>query len=257
MKNLLRNAANGLLAPLGFKLSRTVAADNQRHLQHAMPTCEDRLAHAHSIGFNAKCIIDAGAFRGDWTRKVSQIFTDAEFLVLEPNPHIQSQLKETLATLQDRVTIVQKAVAHEVSSMSFHIWGDPKQATSASLHSHVRGDSETTVSVEVDTIDRLITEYELNPQLIKLDLQGAELKALAGSIAALKTTELFIVEFGCLQAYVDRTTPRQLMDVFYDNDYCLYDIVDCHYRPYDGALTGGDFFFVKNSSALKSHVDYE
>ena len=43
----------------------------------------------------------------------------------------------------------------------------------------------------------------------------------------------------------------------FDNDYCLYDLVDCHYRPYDGALTGGDFIFVKNSSALRAYKGWE
>jgi len=36
----------------------------------------------------------------------------------------------------------------------------------------------------------------------------------------------------------------------------LYDIIDLIYRPYDNALTGGDFFFVKNDSNLKSHKGY-
>ena len=43
----------------------------------------------------------------------------------------------------------------------------------------------------------------------------------------------------------------------YDHDYCLYDIIDLHDRPYDGALTGGDFFFVKNSSPLRRYKAWE
>jgi len=78
------------------------------------------------------------------------------------------------------------------------------------------------------------------------------LPALRGATQALRTAEMVVVEFGCLAAYHDRTTPRQIMDVLYDMDYCLYDIVDCHYRPYDRALTGGDFIFVKTSRPLKS-----
>jgi len=66
-----------------------------------------------------------------------------------------------------------------------------------------------------------------------------------------------MIEFGCLEAYADRTTPDDLLELMYQNDYCLYDIVDCHYRPYDGALTGGDFFFVKNSSVLRKHKGWD
>ena len=66
-----------------------------------------------------------------------------------------------------------------------------------------------------------------------------------------------IIEFGCLEAYIGRTTPRDILEIMYENDYCLYDIVDCHYRPYDGALTGGDFFFVKNDGVLKKYKGWE
>ncbi len=70
------------------------------------------------------------------------------------------------------------------------------------------------------------------------------------------STEAFIIEFGCLPAYEDRTTPNDLFKIMYANNYCLYDIIDLIYRPYDNALTGGDFFFVKNDSDLKSHKGY-
>lgn len=257
MKQIIKSAANAVLSPLQLKLVRKDADQQGVNLQDSMPTCDQRLAHAKSIGFAPTQIIDAGAFMGTWTTDVGKVFPQASFLVIEPNPHIQSQLSENLADCKDRVQIIPKAVADEVSTMPFHIWGDPNEATSASLQAHIRGEAEHTVDVAVDTIDRLMAEHQWSPQLIKLDLQGAELKALRGCTDALKTAEMFVVEFGCLQAYIDRTTPRQLMEIFYDNDYCLYDIVDCHYRPYDGALTGGDFFFVKNSSALKSHANWD
>lgn len=67
---------------------------------------------------------------------------------------------------------------------------------------------------------------------------------------------MFIIEFGVLEAYINRATPRQLLDIMIDNNYCLYDVVDLIYRPYDDALTGGDFFFVKNSSVLSRYKGY-
>jgi len=46
------------------------------------------------------------------------------------------------------------------------------------------------------------------------------------------------------------------MDIMYDNGFYLYDIVDLRYRPCDGALAGGDFFFIKASSKLRARKDY-
>ena len=71
----------------------------------------------------------------------------------------------------------------------------------------------------------------------------------------LEKTEAIIIEFGCLEAYIDRTTPNDVMGVMYQNNYALYDIIDLIYRPYDNALTGGDFIFVKNDSPIQTWDD--
>jgi len=244
------------LARLGLELVRKSPEKSDARIGHSMPDCHGRLRHAKFLGFEPLHIVDAGAFSGDWSCKTHQIFPEACFLVIEPNPMICPRLEEQIAGLSDKVIYEAKAVGADEGMLDFHIWGDPMEATSASLHRHVQGAPDRTISVPVTTLDSLAAQHRLSPDLVKLDLQGAELQALHGAIQILPKAEMFVVEFGCLDAYLDRTTPRQLMDFFYDHGYCLYDIVDCHYRPYDGALTGGDFFFVNNSSPLRSHSDY-
>ena len=256
MKKVIKRCLNSFLSPLNLQLVKKQKTD-QSNYHHSMPSCEQRLKHAKDIGFNPQQVVDAGAYIGGWTKMAASIFPESKFLVIEPNPHVKGTLEHTLRDLKDRTKIVEKAVADEPGTLPFNIWGDPKDATSASLQNHVKGNPENTVSVEVDTIDSLLREYRMQPGLVKLDLQGAEHRALSGAEETLKSVEMFIVEFGCLEAYVDRTTPQQLMKIFYDNDYCLYDLVDCHYRPYDGALTGGDFFFIKNHSPLRKYKGWD
>ena len=48
---------------------------------------------------------------------------------------------------------------------------------------------------------------------------------------------MMMIEFGCLEAYVGRTTPRDLIDIMFDHDYCLYDLVDC---PLPAVRPGAD-----------------
>jgi FkbM family methyltransferase len=256
MKRIAKDVLNTLFSPLGLELVRkgTSAASNYHH---SMPDCGQRLAHAKSIGFNPKCVVDAGAYTGGWTEMAAALFPQAEFLVVEPNPHVQKLLSGALEKIQTQTTLIEKALASKPGTMQFNIWGDPLQATSASLQSHVKGGAKTKVDVAVDTLGNLLREQGARADLVKLDLQGAEYRALLGAEQTLKSAEMFVVEFGCLEAYIDRTTPRQLMDIFYDNNFCLYDVVDCHYRPYDGALTGGDFFFVKNDSPLREHKGWD
>ena len=43
------------------------------------------------------------------------------------------------------------------------------------------------------------------------------------------------------------------MDIMYDNDYCMYDVVYLMKRSYDQALGCGDFFFLKKNSMLRKY----
>lgn len=250
MKRKLVNFANQWLAPFGIEIIRK---DNSVNL---MPTWEDRLRHAQSIGFSPKQMIDAGAFRGFWTKSTSKIFPGSQIVTIEPNPHIETELRKTMSDITPHPIIVQRGVGETPGQFQFNIWGDPKTATSASMQSHIQGEASIQVDIQVDTLDNIAKEYNIEPDLVKLDLQGSELKALKGATSLLQKVEMFMVEFGCLEAYLDRATPRDILNIFFDNDYCLYDIVDLHYRPYDGALTGGDFIFIKNSSPLRAYKNW-
>lgn len=256
---MVRNAALTLVN----KLARCLGAEQlnpniaQTGRDSSMPRWDERVLHAKKLGFNVTSCLDVGAFAGTWTKTMVDIFPGCNVIAIEPNPHIQEELKRNLSIITPPPRILQLAVAEKPGQMNFNIWGDPLCASSASLQDHVRGDAENRVTVQVDTLDNIVAKYNIAPELVKLDLQGAEIRALSGATSLLKSTEMFLVEFGCLNAYVDRATPRQLLDLFYDNDYCLYDIVECHYRPYDGALTGGDFIFVKNTSQLRSYKNWD
>jgi FkbM family methyltransferase len=225
-------------------------------------TCEDRLKHMGGLGFNPGIIYDCGAFIGKWAAGASAIFPGAHFVLLEPNPQVHDQIRANTASIKERVQIVAAAVSDQTGRGTLNLWDNPRHKNpvtalaASSLLSHVQGKPTKEVEVRVTTIDTIVAETGKPPDLLKLDLQGGERKALLGAVKTLDGVELCVVEFGCLEAYIERTTPRDLMDLMYDHGFCLYDIVDLRYRPHDGALAGGDFFFIKRGSKLRAHKDY-
>ena len=222
----------------------------------------ERLIHIKRLGFDPKVIFDCGAFVGKWTLRVSQIFPKAFFVLIEPNENIINRTKATVESIHSRNLVLTVAVGEKIGKRYLNIWEDPNlkkpivSLEGASLLSHVRGKPTSRISVKIKTIDSIASSYNLTPDLIKLDLQGNEIAALIGAKSLFGRTEVFIIEFGCLDAYINRTTPRDLITIMYDNNYCLYDIVDLIYRPYDKALAGGDFFFIKKNSLLRNHLDF-
>jgi FkbM family methyltransferase len=218
-----------------------------------MPTWEERLAHAKALGFSPRVIFDGGAFRGEWAREAARMFPGARLVLIEPNPFAREQIGRTIGKLQPAPTVLPFALGDSPGKAKLKLWGEEASDAGASLLDHVVGEPGRVFEVAVETLDAVSRQTSLLPDLVKLDLQGGELSALKGATRVLGHAEFMMVEFGCLEAYIGRSTPRDLLELMYANDYCLYDVVDLHYRPYDGALTGGDFFFVKNSSPLRRH----
>lgn len=223
----------------------------------AKPSWKERMQLAKEIGLSPKVVFDGGAFWGLWAREIAKIFPGIQLVLLEPNPFVLEILENNVSDILPKPIIMDVALGESEGKATLKMWHDEKSDVGASLLDHVRGQARREVPVKVDTLDNICKELSLVPDLLKLDLQGGELLALKGGSEVLRDAEFAIIEFGCLEAYEGRATPRDIIEIMYDNNYCLYDIVDCGYRPYDGALRGGDFFFVKNSSVLRGYKGFE
>lgn len=217
-----------------------------------------RLGNMKTAGFSPRVIFDGGANTGNWTKAVSRLFPEAEYILIEPVPDVSEKIKINLKDLKINYRIIKKALGSSKGEVDLNIWDNSgPDLQSSSVCGHISGEPTRKIKAEMTSLDLISEDTGLNPDLIKIDLQGYELEALNGSKKLLQNTELFIIEFGCLEAYLNRTSVRCLIDLMYDNDYTLYDIVDLNYRPYDNALTGGDFFFIKNSSKLRSYKGWK
>jgi FkbM family methyltransferase len=222
-----------------------------------------RLENMKKIGFDPRWIVDGGALMGKWTKEVHQLYPEANFIVVEPNPEVKDSIRDALSHINSsQINLFQVALGENDAELELNVWADARHSNSttqlaaSSLKSHVQGPGSRKHKVKVKSIDDLVAENNLGCDLLKLDLQGAEKEALNGAKECLKKAEVVVCEFGLLEAYVDRTTPYDLIAILNEYDFTLYDIVDLRYRPYDGAMAGGDFIFVKKGSKLKAYKDY-
>lgn len=257
VKNVINKIVKRSFNAVGLDLMRSGEAQRSSHRKGNERTWRERLQHAAKLGFSPRTILDGGAFRGLWSREVAGLFPGAQIVLVEPNPFVQELIKTNISHILPSPILLNVALGESQKRASFNIWRDVDADQGASLLDHVVGQANRVVEVNVDTLDNIARRLSFMPDLIKLDLQGGELAALKGGTEVLQHAEFAVVEFGCLDAYIKRATPRELLDIMYDNNFCLYDIVSCADRPYDGALTGGDFFFVKSSSILRSYKGWE
>jgi FkbM family methyltransferase len=123
---------------------------------------------------------DLGANHGIYTCLAGLSFEAGQVISFEPNPKTCEALKKNIALnqLQTDVTVFQSAVADKPGKADFFI---DKNSTGSSL-SESRQQSDTkAIEVDVVALDSLVTAESLPiPDVIKIDVEGAELQALKG-----------------------------------------------------------------------------
>ncbi len=144
----------------------------------------------------APVIIDAGAHIGISTLYFAKIFPTAQILAIEPNPITRDLLEKNVWNnrLEDRVTILPFALSNQTGTTPLYHLPDKQWQLNANLTPQAwNGDKLTeTHEVETITLSSLITQPV---DLIKLDIEGAELLILKESRETLYLVQQLWVEF--------------------------------------------------------------
>lgn len=196
-------------------------------------------------GLEIKTAVDAGAAEGWFARELREIYPGVQVLCIEPREGAQPALR-ALATEMPGVTVAQTLVGDKEGTVDFY-----EHAEQSSMLADARGDMGKKVTHPVDTIDHLIAKFRLPPpDLLKLDLQGAELMALAGASEAMRTAQAVMLEASFIPIYQGQPIFAEVVAFLHERQFRLYDIFALWHRPLDGALAQGDFLFLKEGHTL-------
>lgn len=213
---------------------------------------EDRLRNLAKAGFRPAKIIDAGAHRGDWTRVAKTVFPEAEILMIEPLPECREELRQIESLFRD-VHLRPALLAATAGTARFCIEG---------TNSRVLYPGETTpvgarvVESPAETLwDAARHGGFAGCDLLKMDLQGHELEALAGAGPIFGGSEVIFMEVSWIRI---GNVPllNEVLGQMAEKNYVPYDVMNLNYRPRDRALWQSDFVFVKKSSSLLASRDW-
>ena len=140
-------------------------------------------------------VLDVGANVGAYTLMFATwVGETGRVFAFEPAPDACAGLRThvTLNDFDDRVTIVEAAMAADVGEAAFAVHASGG-ASSLALASVEKG---TRIQVATETIDHICKTHSLLPAVIKIDVEGAELDVLKGGRNTLALPGLHVfVEF--------------------------------------------------------------
>jgi FkbM family methyltransferase len=195
-------------------------------------------------------IIDAGASNGRISRRLLQKFPQAHAYAFEPNPFYTETLKQyakddarfhpQFLALSDREGTATLHVTESPGNTSLLVAGNRSRQMESGAASRTKEEQ-----VELVTIDQW-AQRNADPaiQLMKFDIQAAELKALRGAARVLCSSTLLVYTEIWFNPVYEEGALYSEIDLFLrECGFTLYDIFKPNYSP-NGLLMWGNAIFL-------------
>lgn len=182
---------------------------------------EKSLSRLAQTGVKIDTAIDVGANVGQWFWEFRKHFPDAEVLSVEANPENLPALLELNANALNSCLY-----KHEGEVLEFFLpdkaitdcnTGASLYKENGSIYAHPRK-----VRLETKTLDGLGRDFDL----IKLDVQGAELDILKGGIKTLSRAKVVQIELSLLKYNRDAPLLAEVVSFLHSHGFNAFDITE-------------------------------
>ena len=208
MLTSLRSLAKRILGPtLAAKFRRKPEASHTNDFYDSLSfQVMQRCLNTDSIS------IDVGCHEGLVLRSMLRLSPDGRFYAFEPLPHLFEDLKTRFPSTQ--ITFSDLALSNETGIVSFNHVVSNTSYSGLRKRTYDRPDeTDCTISVRTDRLDNVIPQGD-HIDLIKIDVEGAELQVLQGAVATIKRCRpIVIFEHGLGAADSYGTRPGQIHDL--------------------------------------------
>jgi FkbM family methyltransferase len=211
-------------------------------------TERDPFSDARQFTSEARVVFDVGAYVGDMAVRLREIFPEAVVYAFEPHP-------DSFETLRSRsvegIVPVHAAVAEASGEATLNLRRLPYTSSllptpPSALRYYPEEDREAgTIRVSLVTLDEFADGKW--PAVIKLDIQGAELRALQGAEKCLAHTKAIVTEVQFVPLYEGACLYHELASFLSERHFGLYRLYNLHFGG-DGQLVYGDALFIQDAS---------
>ncbi len=144
------------------------------------------------LSASASCVLDVGANTGTFAFTAKALNPKARVYAFEPLVRVAKRIEHNCRVSGLDVTVVQTAVAESTGEALIHDPGGAN-AYSASLDADFLDGRTTAYPVPLTSLDAFCDANSLQPDLIKIDVEGAEGKVILGASRVLSRGTTWIL----------------------------------------------------------------
>jgi FkbM family methyltransferase len=209
---------------------------------------QQRLCHFRNLGFYPKVIYDIGACQGKWTEETESVFPDSAYYLFEANE------KHTHLLKKQRHPFFIVLLGDQEKPSTFYATKIKEFGTGDSIlreNSDVYSDKNCQeIVLQMTTLSAMVQKHQLpKPDLIKIDVQGAEKLVIQGGLDIVSSAEAMILESQISQYNQGAPLAAELIRFMDSLSFQIVDVVEAAYSQ-QGDLIHLDFLFLKKNSRI-------
>ena len=200
------------------------------------------------------CIFDVGAHYGETALIYKEVFSDARIYSFEPfGESVEKFLENTKSYPQ--IKLFRSAFSNRSGESIFY--SNSSDATNSLLNSNRTNswiDKDTrnnsAITVQTDTIDNFCEHNKIDHiDILKLDVQGAELLVLEGAERMLSSNKIDMIfsEVEFIEIYENQALFHNVTGFLAKYGYKLFGLYEMHCLE-NGQIAWGDAIYLKNNT---------
>lgn len=202
-----------------------------------MPEYVINRLHAMSkiLNFTPKNILDIGAYKGFWSEDIKKVYPNSNIFMIEGDSERQEDLKKTgmpfqIALLSD----MEKDVVFHRTASRFSTGNSLYRELTTVFRDGNEGYSQEQTTAT--TLQKIAEKHDLRPDMIKLDVQGAEKDVIMGGLEVVRNAKVLFIEISVIEYNKGAPDLVEMINFMDQIGFYLFDIVHLHYTRVINAI---------------------
>lgn len=210
------------------------------------------MQHMGQCGFRPRVVLDIGAYVGKFAKMTRSVWPDARIVMFEPQPDKQAML-QALATRLGNTTLMPSLLGERAGvKVQFHL-----HESGSSMKTFKSDEGTRTIELTTTTLDESVagTPFE-QPDLIKIDVQGAEKEVIAGGMRCLGRAQAVILEVPIVEEYEGAPLFHDVVAFMAAQGFRVYDLCTIWRNSRNKSMIEADLIFARPQCPIFDPKNY-